>query len=60
MSEEVEQWYDCVGCDGSGKVKRPRLFVSGATGDRSTAMSWGRCPHCRENPGRQRYPGRPV
>lgn len=47
----------CLGCGGDGLVRKPRLFLSLHTGEATTAIETGRCPHCRKDPGYQAGPG---
>jgi hypothetical protein len=43
----------CLACKGTGRVEKPRLFMSFETGEGSTLSEWARCPYCWDNPGRR-------
>ena len=58
MPEEEDS--ECRGCSGTGNIKVARRFLALDTGRVSTVMALGRCPYCRETPGRQRGGGPPV
>lgn len=48
----------CVGCGGSGRVEKPRSYMSLEIGDGSTLSEWVPCSSCHETPGKLRewYP----
>ncbi|MFC7341984.1 hypothetical protein [Saccharopolyspora griseoalba] len=60
MSDEDPEDSICRGCGGSGNIKVARRFLQLDSGEVSTVMALGRCPYCRENPGRQPGSGPPV
>jgi hypothetical protein len=41
----------CCVCGGTGRVNKPRLFLSSQTGEAMTVLESGRCAQCRDNPG---------
>jgi hypothetical protein len=41
----------CFTCGGTGRVNKPRLFLSLRTGEPSTVLESGHCPCCRDSSG---------
>lgn len=43
----------CAACAGTGRVEKPRWYMSLENGDGSTLSEWQDCRHCSGSPGRK-------
>lgn len=55
-SDENGPTVPCRACRGTGRVSRPRLYLS-SSGEVSTVAGDGRCRHCRPRPDQPRERG---